>query len=297
VSALIIAAQALISPGDDVVAITPLWPNLCAQARIMGANLTEVHLSPESGAWVLDMERLLSALGPSVKLLILNAPNNPTGWTLTRDEQRSILEHCRSRGIWIVADEVYESLYYEDTHNGCAPSFLDVSQPEDKLIVVHSFSKSFLMTGWRLGWMVVPENILTDVGKLIEFNTSCASLFTQRAGVAALEHAHEITPRVVAHLKSCRDTVCDALSEMDSVEISKPKGGMYAFFKIAGYTDSLMTAKKLVQEAGLGIAPGLAFAHQSREWFRWCFASKDPVRLNAGVDRLKTWLLKQNSSN
>jgi aspartate/methionine/tyrosine aminotransferase len=292
VNALMIAAQALITPGDDVVAITPLWPNLCAQARIMGANLIEVHLSPESGAWVLDMQRLLSALGPSVKLLILNAPNNPTGWTLTREEQRIILDHCRSRGIWIVADEVYESLYYEDTLNGCAPSFLDVSHPQDKLIVVHSFSKSFLMTGWRLGWMVVPESILTDVGKLIEFNTSCASLFTQRAGVVALEHAHVITPRVVAHLKLCRDTVCDALSEVDSVEISKPKGGMYAFFKIAGHTDSLLTAKKLVQEAGLGIAPGLAFAHQSREWFRWCFASKDPARLNVGVDRLKTWLIK-----
>jgi len=295
VNALMIASQALISPGDEVVVITPIWPNLSAQAVIMGAKLSSVPLRPVNGAWTLDMQKLLQALKPSVKMLIVNAPNNPTGWTLSEQEQKEILTHCRHNGIWILADEVYENLYYEPTQNGCAPSFLDLATPEDDLIVVHSFSKSFLMTGWRLGWMVVPEKILGSIGKLIEFNTSCASLFTQRGGVVALSKIQEITPNVVAHLKMCRDTLIPRLQSIDSLELSNPRGGMYAFFKMRGQTDSLLIAKRLVAEAGLGIAPGEAFAPESSDWFRWCFASKDPKRLLAGVDRLSNWLEKNKT--
>jgi aspartate/methionine/tyrosine aminotransferase len=293
VNALMIACQALISPGDEVVVLTPLWPNLCAQALIMGAKLTSVPLAPTGGAWELDMESLLGALKPSVRLLILNSPNNPTGWTLTRDEQMKILEHCREMGIWVLADEVYENLYYEKTVNGCAPSFLDISRADDSLIVVHSFSKSFLMTGWRLGWMVAPAKILSSIGKLIEFNTSCASLFTQRAGLVALERAHEVTPRVVSHLKSCRDILCNGLKAIEGVELTTPRGGMYAFFKINGHSNSLTVSKKLVQQVGLGVAPGEAFAKESSEWFRWCFASKEPSRLTLGIHRLQEWLHTQ----
>jgi aspartate/methionine/tyrosine aminotransferase len=296
VNALMIASQALISPGDEVVAVTPLWPNLCAQAIIMGAKLTCVSLSPVNGAWTLDMQLLLNALTPRVRMLIVNAPNNPTGWTLSSQEQQILLDHCRANGIWILADEVYENLYYEPTQNGCAPSFLDLARPEDNLIVVHSFSKSFLMTGWRLGWMVVPQKILSPIGKLIEFNTSCASLFTQRAGVVALSRIREITPRVVAHLKECRDTLVGRLKAMDAIELASPRGGMYVFFKISGQKDSLQVAKRLVNEVGLGIAPGEAFAPESRDWFRWCFASKDPQRLVEGTQRLSLWLSKNQNT-
>lgn len=290
VSALMIAAQALISPLDKVVAITPLWPNLTAQAMIMGAHLNCVPLIPKGGAWGLDIQALLDALTASVKVLLINAPNNPTGWTMQRGEQEVILEHCRKLGIWIVADEVYENLYFEPSTNGCAPSFLDIAQDEDRVMVIHSFSKSFLMTGWRLGWIVAPSSTLPSLGKLIEFNTSCASLFTQRAGVVAIRRSQEVTPRVVSHLKFCRDTLCEGLMELDQLELSKPSGGMYAFFKIKGKVDSLNIAKQLVHEAGLGIAPGVAFAQESKDWFRWCFASKDPQRLLNGVERLRKWL-------
>jgi len=290
VNALMIASQALISPGDEVVVVTPMWPNLCAQALIMGAKLTPVPLVPVGGSWELNMESLLGALKPTVRILILNSPNNPTGWTLTRHEQMTILEHCREVGIWVLADEVYENLYFEKTMNGCAPSFLDIGQADDSLIVVHSFSKSFLMTGWRLGWMVAPAKILSSIGKLIEFNTSCASLFTQRAGVVALERASEVTPRVVSHLKFCRDTLCNGLKEIQGIELSAPRGGMYAFFRMNGHSSSLAVSKKLVQQVGLGIAPGEAFSEESSEWFRWCFASKDPMRLTQGLQRLEKWL-------
>ncbi|NMM82099.1 aspartate aminotransferase [Acidovorax sp. SRB_14] len=291
VNALMLAVQALVDAGDEVVAVTPVWPNLTAQPCIMGARLRCVALRPQAGgAWTLDMGELLAAITPTTRLLIVNAPNNPTGWTLTAGEQQQILKHCRRTGTWILADEVYERLYYEPTANGCAPSFLDVAGPEDLLVVVQSFSKSFLMTGWRLGWLVMPPDMTQHMGKLIEFNTSCTSVFTQRAGLAALQHADQITPCVVAHLKTCRDTLVPLLQALPGVEVAPARGGMYAFFRLAGQGDSLAVAKRLVAEAGLGLAPGNAFGDEAQGWLRWCFASRDPQRLVDGVQRLKSWL-------
>ena len=293
VNALMLAVQALVDAGDEVVALTPVWPNLTAQPAILGANVVCVPLVPVQGEWTLDLDKLRSAITSKTKLLIVNAPNNPTGWTMDRAEQQAVLDHCRETGTWILADEVYERLYYEPTPNGCAPSFLDISVPDDRLVVAHSFSKSFLMTGWRLGWLVMPPEMVDGMGKLIEFNTSCASVFTQRAGVAAIEHGNDITPRVVAHLKLCRDTLVPLLAAVPGVNVAAAKGGMYAFFQLEGFDDSLQVAKRLVVEAGLGLAPGNAFAPEAQGWLRWCFASKDPVRLIQGVDRLKTWLAAQ----
>src|SRR5690606_1076512 len=140
---------------------------------------------------------------------------------------------------WILADEVYERLYYAPSANGCAPSFLDVAQPDDRLVVAHSFSKSFLMTGWRLGWLVMPPAMTEHMGKLIEFNTSCAPVFAQRAAQLAMERTDEVTPRVVAHLKACRDTLAPLLQAMPGVSLTPADGGMYCFFKLDGFDDSL----------------------------------------------------------
>lgn len=290
VNALMLAVQCLVDAGDEVVAVTPVWPNLTAQPVIMGAHLRCVPLRPVDGDWTLDLEALLAAITPATRLLIVNAPNNPTGWTLSSVEQQALLAHCRRTGTWILADEVYERLYYAPSPNACAPSFLDVAQVDDRLIVAHSFSKSFLMTGWRLGWLVMPASLTPHMGKLIEFNTSCASVFTQRSAIAALERHDEVTPRVVAHLRICRDTLVPLLAAIPSVQVAPANGGMYAFFRLEGFGDSLQTAKRLVREAGLGLAPGSAFAPEAQGWLRWCFASQDPDRLVRGVNRLQKWL-------
>ena len=290
VNGLMLAVQALVDPGDEVVVVTPVWPNLVAQPTIMGADVRCVALRPVDGAWTLDLPALLAAVTARTKLLVINAPNNPTGWTLARGEQQRILDHCRATGTWILADEVYERLYFAPSPHGCAPSFLDVAAPDDRLVVAHSFSKSFLMTGWRLGWLVVPDAMVDAMAKLIEFNTSCASVFTQRAALAALAHRHEITPAIVAHLQRCRDTLVPLLAAIDGVQVATPRGGMYAFFRIAGFDDSMDVARRLVVEAGLGLAPGAAFAPEAGGWLRWCFASKDPGRLVEGVRRLREWL-------
>lgn len=293
VNALMLAVQALVDAGDEVVAVTPVWPNLTAQPRILGAKLKRVSLRPRAGAWRLDLQALLDAVTPATKLLIVNAPNNPTGWTLSTEEQQAILDHCRRTGTWILADEVYERLYFEPTRFGCAPSFLDVAQPKDRLVVAHSFSKSFLMTGWRLGWLVMPPAMTPHMGKLIEFNTSCAPVFAQRAALEAMRRTDEVTPRVVAHLKACRDTLVPLLQALPGVELAPARGGMYAFFKLSGYDDSLALAKRLVAEAGLGLAPGSAFAPEAQGWLRWCFASRDTGRLRLGAERLAGWLAEQ----
>ncbi len=296
VNALMLAVQALVDAGDEVVAVTPVWPNLTAQPAILGARVRCLPLVPKAGEWTLDLAALRAAVTPATKLLIVNAPNNPTGWTLTRPEQQAILDHCRQTGTWVLADEVYERLYFEPTPNGCAPSFLDVAAAGDRLVVAHSFSKSFLMTGWRLGWLVLPPALMEGMGKLIEFNTSCTSVFTQRAGIAALAHSQDITPRVVAHLKTCRDTLLPLLAALPGVQAVPARGGMYAFFRLEGFDDSLDVAKRLVAEAGLGLAPGSAFAPEAQGWLRWCFASKDPARLVEGVKRLGTWLAAQKGA-
>lgn len=294
VNALMIAMQALAGAGDEVVAVVPVWPNLTAQPVILGAQVTRVSLRPQAGAWRLDLAELLAAVTPRTRVLLVNAPNNPTGWTLSPEEQAVILAHCRRTGTWIVADEVYERLYFGADASGgtpsAAPSFLDIAEADDRLLVAHSFSKSFLMTGWRLGWLVLPPALLDAVGKLIEFNTSCAPVFVQRAGLAAVQGAAATLPGLVGHLRTCRDTLLPALRALPGVEVAVPEGGMYAFFRVAGEGDSLAFAKRLVAEAGLGLAPGAAFGPEAEGWLRWCFASRDPARLTLGVERLRRGL-------
>ncbi len=286
VSALMLATQMLAGAGDEVVAVVPVWPNLTAQPAIMGARVVCVPLAPRDGAWTLDLQRLLDAVTPGTRMLVVNAPNNPTGWTLARDEQKTILEHCRKTGTWIVSDEVYERLWYGP--GSCAPSFLDLAGDDDRVIVVHSFSKSFLMTGWRLGWMVVPTTHLQAVGKLIEFNTSCAPVFVQRGALAALRDAASTVPALVARMRTCRDRLLGGLRSLPGVEAASPRGGMYAFFRVPGASDDSMAfAKHLVGQYGLGLAPGVAFGAQAEGWLRWCFAARDPQRLDEGLLRLR----------
>ena len=296
VNALMLAMQMLIDAGDEVLAVTPVWPNLTAQPLIMGARLRCLALKPQAdGAWTLDLPALLAAITPTTRLLVINSPNNPTGWTLSKAEQQAIVARCRETGTWILADEVYERLYFrDDTANGAAPSFLDVSGPDDRLVVVQSFSKAFLMTGWRLGYLIMPATMTQPLGKLIEFNTSCAPVFVQRAAAVALAQTDTITPRIVAHLRQCRDTLVPLLQALPGVTTSAAPGGMYAFLRVNGFDDSLQLAKRLVLEAGVGLAPGAAFAPEAEGWLRWCFASKDLTRLEQGVQRLRDWLAAQS---
>jgi aspartate/methionine/tyrosine aminotransferase len=288
-SALMIATQAVVGPGDRVVAVTPLWPNLVEIPKILGATVTTVALRFSPDGWSLDLDELLAALTPGTAALYLNSPNNPTGWTVEPAAQRAILDHCRRHGIWIFADDAYERLYYANGTHGSpplAPSFLDICDPDDRIVSTNTFSKSWLMTGFRLGWIAAPPPLVAQLPKLIEYNTSCAPQFVQRAGTVAVTQGEEVVIRTVQRFREARDFLVEHLRAMPGVEVATPQGAMYVFFRIAGVTDSLEFCKRLVAEQGLGLAPGIAFGAEGEGFIRWCFAAGEE-RLADGVRRLQ----------
>lgn len=292
VNALMLATQLLVDPGERVVEVVPLWPNLQEIPRILGAQVDTVALKFSPAGWQLDLNELIEQLKPGTRVLYLNSPNNPTGWTVTREEQKAILDHCRRHGIWIFADDAYERLYYQG--NGVAPSFLDISAPEDRVISTNTFSKTWLMPGWRLGWLVVPAELTADLGKLIEYNTSCAPVFVQRAGVAAVKEGEPVIARTVARFRKARDFLVRELNAIDGIAAALPSGTMYAFFRVRGVADSLDFCKRLVRDAGLGLAPGSAFGPSGEGFVRWCFASSEE-RLADGIERLRHAMVRRTS--
>lgn len=284
VNALMLAAQLVIGPGDRTVAVTPLWPNVVEIPKILGAEVETVSLEFGEAGWALDVERLLAALTPGTRALIVNSPNNPTGWVMPADAQRVVLDHCRLHGIWVIADEVYERLYFGD--GVAAPSFLDIASRDERVICVYSFSKSWLMTGWRLGWMVLPAGLTEDLGKLIEYNTSCAPSFVQEAGIVAVSEGETFVRQLVLDLRHSRDHLVAALSTVPGAEVHAPLGAMYVFFKLDQAADSLAFCKRMVREARVGLAPGSAFGDDGEGYIRWCYACR-PERLDEGVMRFR----------
>jgi aspartate/methionine/tyrosine aminotransferase len=289
VSALMIANQLIVSPGDKVVIITPIWPNIAEGPRLLGGDIVRFPLTIAQGKWSLDLEGLLDTLTPDTRMVIVNAPNNPTGFTLDQDAQKIILDHCRKHGIWVLTDEVYERLIFDGSN--AAPSMLKHAGPDDRIIRVNSFSKAWRMTGWRLGWLTLPQALMPDVPKVIEYNTSCAPSFVQKGGLAALTdpRGEETVAALKAGLAASRSTLLDGLSRMSRIEIPDADGAMYAFFRIEGEQDDMATAKTLVTDYGLGLAPGSAFGPEGEGWLRWCFAAK-PEKIAGGLERLERFL-------
>jgi len=267
-----------------VVEVVPLWPNLQEIPKILGAQVATVALKFSPRGWTLDVQKLLQELKPGTRALYLNSPNNPTGWTISPEEQRALLERCRRHGIWIIADDAYERLYFGA--GGVAPSFLNLAEEEDRVISANTFSKSWLMTGWRLGWLVVPQALTADLGKLIEYNTSCAPVFVQRAGIAAVREGEPVIARTLWRLRQARDFLVSELQKTQKVKAVLPAGAMYAFFGIEGMHDSLAFCKRLVRDTGLGLAPGAAFGPEGEGFVRWCFAATEE-RLADGIKRLR----------
>ena len=291
VTGLMIASELLLSAQDRVVAITPLWPNVCEIPKILSAQVERVPLRVRDGRWTLDLDRLLHALTPDTKALIVNSPNNPTGWTIDEPSITAILEHCRKHGIWILCDDVYERLVY-DTRLRSAPSFLKRYEDGDRIISVNSFSKAWSMTGWRAGWMVVPETLTADLAKVIEYNFSCMFEPVQRAASVALQRGEPEVARLRAMLAHTRSLLTNALGTLPGIEVPDAGGAMYVFFRVAGYHDSLALAKQLVSDVGLGLAPGSAFGDEGNGWLRWCHAVSSDAKLLDGVDRLARFLAR-----
>ncbi|MFS8143674.1 pyridoxal phosphate-dependent aminotransferase [Rhizobium sp. BR 249] len=286
--AIQIAVQTLTSPGDEFVYLTPAWPNIAAALEISGARSVGVELQFEGGKWAVDLNRIEAAITEKTRGLFINTPSNPTGWTATRQDLEAILALARKHDLWIMADEIYALYYFA---GGRAPSFLDVMEPDDKIIFVNSFSKNWSMTGWRVGWIVAPPAIGQVLENLIQYSTSGVAQFMQKGAVAALDHGDDFVRANIAKAGRSRDILCDALVATNRVETLKPDGALYAFLKIDGVTDSRKAAIDIVDKTGVGLAPGTAFGAGGELFLRACFL-RDPAQVAIAAERLCDYIAK-----
>jgi aspartate aminotransferase len=281
---IIMLMQAVLDPGDSVAVVTPVWPNIFAAIRIHGGLVREVPLKPEGDRWRLDLDRLFDACDERTKAIFIVSPGNPTGWMMTAEEQAAVVAFCRKRNILYIADEVYHRFVYEGRK--LAPSALEVMRPEDPVAIVNTFSKSWAMTGWRLGWLISPPKLAKALDTLVEYNTSGSQAFLQHACVVALQEGE---PFIAEQLERCgraRALLIQRFAAMPRIRLMQPEAAFYAFFAIDGVANSLDYAKRLVREAGVGLAPGTAFGESGQGWFRLCYAGSID-RIRRGLDRLE----------
>lgn len=282
-NAIMLIMQGIAGPGDQVIAVTPIWPNASCAARIMGAEVVEVALDPApDGGFHLDIDKLAAACTERTKAIFFASPSNPTGWMAEPAEQRALLDLCRARGIWLIADEVYHRFVYD---RPVAPSVLEHAAPDDPVFVVHSFSKSWAMTGWRLGWFVHPPSFEPIVGKLIEYNTSGAQPFAQAGALAAVRDGESFVREQVARCRESGAIVHEHLGALPRVTIAPLRASFYSFFAVEGVSDSLAFAKELLRETGVGLAPGSAFGAGGEGYLRLCYASA-PELVAKAMNRL-----------
>jgi aspartate aminotransferase len=290
-SAVMLIAQATAGPGDNVVAITPSWPNILRAMQINGAEPREVAMTAGNNGWSLDMDALFAACDERTKVIYLASPGNPTGWMIGRAEAERLLDFARARGIAILSDEVYHRLVYEGpgADRGVAFSFLDIARPTDPVFVVNSFSKAWAMTGWRLGWIVYPEGHSSSFEKLIQFNYSGAPEFLQHGAIAALSEGEDFVKFFADRCRGGRELVNARLARMPRVRNIPNTGGFYAMFDVDGVNDTLTFCKRAVLEAGIGMAPGIAFGRGSERFIRLCYALSNE-KLTLAMDRLEAFV-------
>jgi aspartate/methionine/tyrosine aminotransferase len=283
-TAIVLILQAIIRPGDKVAVVSPIWPNIVSAVRIAGGEVVEVGLDAlADGNFRLDLDKLAAALDDGARALFIASPGNPTGWMMEAEEQQAVLDLCRRRGVWLLADEVYHRFTYDRPQ---APSFLALAAPDEPVIVINSFSKAWAMTGWRLGWLVHPPALGEVFGRLIEFSTSGSQPFLQAGALAAIQQGESFVAETVERCRSNGELVFQALANLPRLRLARPRAAFYSFFAVAGVDDSLAFAKQILRETGVGLAPGSAFGRAGEGYLRLCFASS-PARLATAMDRLR----------
>ncbi|MEM8796258.1 MAG: pyridoxal phosphate-dependent aminotransferase [Pseudomonadota bacterium] len=286
--AIQIALQALAEPGSEIIVPTPAWPNFEAAATVAGITTVEVPMRFGNRGWQIDLQRIADAVTSKTRVLFINSPSNPTGWTADLETLRDIRDLARERGIWIVADEVYNRFYFGADR---APSFYDVLEEGDRILFVNTFSKNWAMTGWRVGWISAPASLGQVFENLIQYSTSGVAAFMQRAAVAALERGEDFLKSQVSTAAISRNSISTALAETGRIQFHEPEGAFYLFFTIDGITDSRGITLRLLREARIGLAPGTAFGAGGEPFFRLCFA-RNPEDMAEVGDRLNSWLRK-----
>ncbi|RVC82887.1 pyridoxal phosphate-dependent aminotransferase [Mesorhizobium sp. M4A.F.Ca.ET.022.05.2.1] len=284
--AIQLAIDALAGQGDEVIYLSPAWPNFAAAAGVAGAVPVAVTLDPSGNGWSCDVDKIAAAITPRTKALFVNTPSNPTGWTADRETLQAILDLARQSGVWIIADEIYSHFHYG---SGRAPSFLDVSTAEDRILFVNSFSKNWAMTGWRVGWIRTHPALQQVFENLIQYSTSGVAQFMQRGAVAALDEGDAFIVEQVERAHAARDLVCGILGATGKARFTVPQGAFYLFFTVDGITDSRTAAFDIVDHANVGLAPGTAFGPGGEAFLRLCFHRRLD-QLEEAAHRLAKWI-------
>lgn len=269
--------------GDEVLIPTPTWPNAAAAAGVIGAHPVAVPMSFGNAAWSLDLDRLARAVTPKTRALFVVSPNNPTGWTATRDDLMALLALARRHGLWIIADETYARFWYGEGPR--APSFFDMMDAEDRVLFVNTFSKNWAMTGWRVGWIAAHPSLGQVIENMIQYSTSGVAAFMQRAAVTAIERGESFVTHLIERARRGREISCNALAATGRVRFAPPQGAFYLFFTVDGETDTRALALRLIDEANVGLAPGTAFGAGGEHFVRLCFA-RNAEQLEAAVGRV-----------
>lgn len=282
VQALNVGIRCTLDPGDEALILSPNWPNATEIVRMFGATPREIPLATRRDAagverFTVDFAALEAAVTPRTRLLVYTSPSNPLGWAATVEEQQALLDFCRRHGLWLLADEVYERIYFGGESGDVAPSILRLCTRDDAVLVAQSFSKSYCMTGWRLGWVVGRSDLVEKASQLNEFIVSHAATFIQRAGEVALQAGEADVQRIVALFHRRMQLCYDALSTVDRITLPKPEGAFYLFPRIDGLTDSFDFAVRLLRETKVAVAPGVAFGNGGEGAVRLCCAPDESV--------------------
>jgi aspartate/methionine/tyrosine aminotransferase len=290
--AIYAAIRALVGRGDNAVIVSPAYAIFANAVIMSGGEPRPAPLARRGDRFVLDLDRIREAIDAHTRMLVVNSPSNPTGWVITEDEQRALAAIAERHDVVILADEVYERLVYDG--RTIAPSFARVVENRDRLIVINSFSKTYNMTGWRLGWAQTSERTIKAMYKAVEFMTSNPAAMVQQAGIAALRDGEPYVAELREHYRQRRDQITATLSNLPGVSLPDPQGAFYAFPKFDDSADSAAFTAALLRDTGLALAPGVGFGRDGEGYIRVCFASTEAT-IGDALARLKKYVMSRRS--
>jgi aspartate/methionine/tyrosine aminotransferase len=292
--AIQLAVQMTAGAGDEVIVPTPAWPNFRGALEVNGAKAVAVPMTFSRDGWQLNLDDVFRAITPRTRAIVINSPSNPTGWTATEAELRTLLDMARAKNLWIIADEIYTRFAFtaDGQAAGVAPSLQPLRRPGDRILFAQTFSKNWAMTGWRIGWLQAPPELGQVIENLTQYNTSGVAQFMQRGAIAALEDGEPFIKTQIQRAVEGRKLATDALAPFNTVRYAPPAGAFYGFFGIEGLDDSLTAALQLVDEANIGLAPGSAFGDAGKPFLRICFL-RQSAHVSEGMNRLTGWLAKR----
>ena len=285
--ALYLALSLIVDVGTNVVYVAPQWPNIHNAIHLIGGEPRPVPLDFDTD-WRLNLDRLYAACDARTRAIFLSTPSNPTGWTATQEELKALLDFSRRTGVWIIADEVYNRLYFDGK---AAPSILAVAEDSDRVLSVNSFSKAWAMTGWRIGWLTHPSGVADQLGAMTQYANSGTAGFIQAGAAAALMQGEPLVGQIRDKIKAGLDLAYERLGTIPGIVLpEKPRGGMYVFFGLADQPDAGKACAMILEKARVGLAPGHMFGASSNAFMRMCvFRDIDEIRvaLDRMVDTLK----------